>query len=178
MEILATGRGAAHRHGDELVDTAVVDNHRGRAIVGQAALLHARTGKWRARTDMQSGGGDDVAVERSQHHHGRADALPAIPQNRDQRLGIALRNRFAKTHNRRPLPAPAWVSWRRLLSSRRGEHRGTDRQLALHLAFSIAVIGDRYRAECRGQHCGQQQQKSHRDSGTQSHERLVTQPNA
>jgi hypothetical protein len=39
----------------------------------------------------------------------------------------------------------------------------------LYLAFSIAAIGCRNRAQCRGQYRGQQQEKSHRNPGTQRH---------
>ena len=49
------------------------------------------------------------------------------------------------------------------------EHRGADVELPLHLAFGIAAVGGRHRAERSRQHCGQQQQKSDGNAGAQRH---------
>ncbi len=170
-------QGAAHRHGDELVNSAVVDHQAGRAVAGhraafhRRAALHRREGKRRARVDVQTGGGNDVAVERGQHHHGGADALPAILQNRDQRIGVAARDRFAKSivggDRLRRLGQLAAVAFQQTR-----EYGGADVELALYLVFSIAAIRRRYRAQRGGQHSGQQQQESYRNAGTQRHGRL------
>jgi hypothetical protein len=115
---------------------------------------------------MRARGRDYIAAERGEHDHGRADALAAIFQRRGERIGVARGDRLTESivsrdrlRRLRELPAIAFEQAR--------EHQCAHVELPLDFAARTVAICCQHRAQGSRQHCRQQQQKSHGNSGSQ-----------
>ena len=100
----------------------------------------------------RSGRRHHLAVQRGQYDHRRPDARSAVLQRGDQRVGIALRDRFAE----RVVVRDA--------ACRQSQQTTVAFELPLDGMFGVDAVGERYRAQSGGQHGREQEQKGQRDS--------------